>query len=76
MIVCETQSIIIYHTITLHVQTATLGLYGGNMEHKNKGNEKIQKEYGHKSCACKCYHLQSNHFVQAIDNIREKGSYI
>lgn len=43
MIVCETQSIIIYHTITLHVQTATLGPYGGNMGHKKKGNEKIQK---------------------------------
>lgn len=60
MIVCETESIIIYHTITLHVQPATLGPYGGNMRHKNKEREKIQKECEHKSCACKCYRLQSN----------------
>lgn len=44
MIVCETQSIIIYHTITLHVQPGTLGLYGGNMGHKNKGKERKYKK--------------------------------
>lgn len=44
MIVCETESIIIYHTITLHVQPATLGPYGGNMRHKNKEREKKFKK--------------------------------
>lgn len=44
MIVWKTQSIIIYHTITLHVQPATLGPYGGNMRHKNKEKERKFKE--------------------------------
>lgn len=44
MIVCETQSIIIYHTITLHVQPAALEPYGGNMRHKNKEKERKFKK--------------------------------
>lgn len=41
MIVCETQSIIIDHTITL---PATLGPYGGNMRCKNKEKERKFKK--------------------------------
>lgn len=76
MIVCETQSIIIDHTITLHVQQATLGPYGGNIGHKRKENEKIQKKNEHKCCACKCYRLQSYVFILCMQLILEKRGAI